>query len=573
MLIGVSVGANVLTISQLKLNECPQITDHSVLAFADNCHDLLEIDLHGCVNLNDISVTALLTEGRQLRELRLAQCSLLTDEAFLSLPMEHSYENLRVLDLTDCNTLTDAGISKIVNAAPRLRNLVLAKCREVTDRGVVAVTRLGKNLHYIHLGHCSRITDYGVSNLVKFCSRIRYIDLACCTNLTDDSIALLAALPKLKRIGLVKCAAITDRSLRALARSKTGSGSGGSWTNMLERLHLSYCSQLTIAGIRTMLINCPKLTHLSLTGVPDVLREDLVGFCRQPPEEFNPHQRDVFCVFSGDGVERLRRHLHMHYPGAATPDDSDDEGMLDFDVTSAQLFLQDPDPQPHWPAAAPMAGPPRLQAPHQTVHALAQHLQAAFHGLQQQNGTLGGANADALTIYQQQLSMLQQMQQAQHRAQQQQVVTAQQQAFTHTQAGQQAQQQPIQYQQTQQQQPFTLQQQTARPQTPLAGVHPHHMVSTRANTPHMTPDGFTAAHLHAHPFTPAMGTPLPQHGADAGQLHNMPGPVHGLGLHGAGVVHLPAATPGIAVNDDEDEDDGDADEMFDDGPSRGVGAD
>jgi len=558
-----------------------------VLAFADNCHDLLEIDLHGCVNLTDISVTALLTEGRQLRELRLAQCSLLTDESFLSLPMEHSYENLRVLDLTDCNSLTDAGISKIVNAAPRLRNLVLAKCREVTDRGVVAVTRLGKNLHYIHLGHCSRITDYGVSNLVKFCSRIRYIDLACCTNLTDDSIALLAALPKLKRIGLVKCAAITDRSLRALARSKTGSGSGGVWTNMLERLHLSYCSQLTIAGIRTMLINCPKLTHLSLTGVPDVLREDLVGFCRQPPEEFNPHQRDVFCVFSGDGVERLRRHLHMHYPGTATPDDSDDEGMLDFDATSAQLFQADPNLQPHWPAAAAITGAvPRLQTPNQTVQALAQHLQAAFHGLQQQNGTLG-PQAVALANYQQQLSMLQQMQQAQHHAQQQQqqqqVSTAQQQAFQNApQAGQQvqAQAQPVSYTQWQLQQ-----QQPPRPQTPLAGAPPLHMFpGAHANTPHMTPDGFTAAHLHAHPFTPAMGTPLPQ-GTDAGQLHNMPGQMQGLGVHGPGVVLFPGAGgnmqnvpivgTGVAggMGNEEDEDDGDADEMLDDTPGRGVGAD
>ena len=25
--------------------------------------------------------------------------------------------------------------------------------------------------------------------------------------------------------------------------------------------------------------------------------------------EFNEHQREVFCVFSGSGVEKLRRHL------------------------------------------------------------------------------------------------------------------------------------------------------------------------------------------------------------------------------------------------------------------------
>jgi len=100
----------------------------------------------------------------------------------------------------------------------------------------------------------------------------------------------------------------------------------------------------------------------------------------------------------------------------------------------------------------------------------------------------------------------------------------------------------------------------------------------------MTPDGFTAAHLHAHPFTPAMGTPLPQ-GADAGQLHNMSAPVQGLGVHGPGIVLFPGAggnLPNVAnvpngaaggMGNEEDEDDGDADEMLDDAPSRGVGAD
>lgn len=32
-----------------------------------------------------------------------------------------------------------------------------------------------------------------------------------------------------------------------------------------------------------MLINCPRLTHLSLTGVQEFLRDDLLSFCREAP--------------------------------------------------------------------------------------------------------------------------------------------------------------------------------------------------------------------------------------------------------------------------------------------------
>lgn len=62
-------------------------------------------------------------------------------------------------------------------------------------------------------------------------------------------------------------------------------------------------------GIHELLQYCPRLTHLSLTGVQAFLREDLTRFCRDAPPEFTHPQRDVFCVFSGEGVSRLREYL------------------------------------------------------------------------------------------------------------------------------------------------------------------------------------------------------------------------------------------------------------------------
>ncbi|KAF2114457.1 hypothetical protein BDV96DRAFT_494876 [Lophiotrema nucula] len=357
-----AVARNCRHVKRLKLNGCSQLTDKSIIAFAMNCRYILEIDLHDCKNLEDESITTLITEGPHLRELRLAHCWRITDHAFLRLPSEATYESLRILDLTDCGELQDAGVQKIVQAAPRLRNLVLAKCRLLTDRAVLAITRLGKNLHYIHLGHCSRITDAGVSQLVKLCNRIRYIDLACCSNLTDNSVTQLATLPKLKRIGLVKCGNITDRSILALAKPKQMGSSGPVAPSVLERVHLSYCTNLTLQGIHALLNNCPRLTHLSLTGVQAFLREDLVIFCREAPAEFNDHQRDVFCVFSGVGVQRLRNYLNADsfngdfprlHPNAAgfhgdtMFDDSADgelgEGMAPLTASAGGLALNNDD--------------------------------------------------------------------------------------------------------------------------------------------------------------------------------------------------------------------------------------
>ncbi|KAI9679878.1 MAG: SCF ubiquitin ligase complex subunit [Caeruleum heppii] len=305
----IAVSERCRSIKRLKLNDCSQVTNQSVVAFAKNCHQMLEIDLHNCEMVSDLSVTALLTHGRHLRELRLAQCSLINDDAFLALPHDRHLDSLRILDLTACENLTDKAVEKIIHAAPRLRNLVLAKCKRITDRAVIAITKLGKNLHYVHLGHCAQITDQAVNELIRVCNRIRYIDLACCHRLTDVSIQQLATLPKLRRIGLVKCQSITDRSILALATARIGPGMIHHGVSSLERVHLSYCVHLTLQGVRELLKYCPRLTHLSLTGVQAFLREDLIEYCREAPAEFTDHQRNVFCVFSGPGVSSLREHL------------------------------------------------------------------------------------------------------------------------------------------------------------------------------------------------------------------------------------------------------------------------
>lgn len=226
---------------KLKLNGVGQVTNRSVMSFAETCPAILEIDLHDCKLVTSPSVTALITTLRHLRELRLAHCSEIDDSAFLSLPEQMTFDSLRILDLTACENVKDDAVERIVHAAPRLRNLVLAKCRFITDRSVLAICKLGKNLHYVHLGHCSNITDTAVMQLIKSCNRIRYIDLACCNRLTDTSVQQLATLPKLRRIGLVKCQAITNQSILALAHPPRANHP---MVSNLERVHLSYCISL-----------------------------------------------------------------------------------------------------------------------------------------------------------------------------------------------------------------------------------------------------------------------------------------------------------------------------------------
>ena len=113
------------------------------------------------------------------------------------------------------------------------------------------------------------------------------------------SVFELSALPKLRRVGLVRVPNLTDEAIYAL----------GEQYQSLERVHLSYCDQITVLAVHFLLQKLQKLNHLSLTGVPAFRKAELQAFCRAPPADFNTPQRQAFCVYSGDGVKRLRAYL------------------------------------------------------------------------------------------------------------------------------------------------------------------------------------------------------------------------------------------------------------------------
>lgn len=288
-----------------------------MIDLVENCPHLLELDISGCDKVSNVAIQHLFLNCSAIRELKLQICPQITDGAFeplqlaLSPPPSRSlpdikYEHLRLLDLTQCALLSDEALIMITTYAKRLRNLVLAKCRNITDLGVTdGICRLGRHLHYLHLGHCANLTDHAVSALVRHCPRLRYLDLACCNLLTDVSLSEIASFPKLRRIGLVKCSSLTDEGIYALVDRHIA-------TRTLERVHLSYCINLSISAIRELVLATPQLTHLSLTGVQSFLNREVQQFCRQAPEDFAEHQRQVFCVFSGKGVSNLREWMAMN---------------------------------------------------------------------------------------------------------------------------------------------------------------------------------------------------------------------------------------------------------------------
>ncbi|KAF9136219.1 SCF ubiquitin ligase complex subunit [Mortierella sp. 14UC] len=314
----VQLAASCKSLKRIKLSQCVLLTDRSILALTQHCPHLMEIDVTNCNLMTNSAIQSVVQSLPHIRDINMTLLANLSDLAFSAIPfrsnsstlqlpsnslISHRFDQLRVLNLTSCVLITDETLARIIPAAPRLRNLTLTKCDRITDVGASVIKLLGKHLHYLHLGHCSRLTDRAIATLAQHCTRIRYLDLACCSKLTDAAVFAMAQLPKLRRIGLVKCSNITDHGIRAMLDSQI-------IPQTLERVHLSYCVHLSDTAVSALVSQCSKLTHLSVTGVPAFMTPKYQKFCRVPPSEFTAHQREVFCVFSGKGVRELRQFMH-----------------------------------------------------------------------------------------------------------------------------------------------------------------------------------------------------------------------------------------------------------------------
>ncbi|KAG6821563.1 hypothetical protein H0H93_000072 [Arthromyces matolae] len=360
-----ALAENCPMLRRVKLSGLSSLTDLSISAIAKACALLLELDLNHCSLITDISIRDVWLHSAHMREMRVSHCSQLTDAAFPCPPrlegllfpetrnvfpssgneatselpplvLPRSMEHLRMLDLTMCALVTDDAVEGIIHYASKIRNLVLSKCSLLTDRAVENICRLGRHLHYLHLGHAGKITDSSVRTLARSCTRLRYVDFANCVLLTDMSVFELAGLPKLRRIGLVRVNNLTDEAVYSLGERHTS----------LERIHLSYCDQISVMAIHFLLQKLDKLTHLSLTGVPAFRQPELQRFCRDPPKDFNTTQQSTFCVYSGKGINQLRSFLSAlfdHITDMNGTDDTEYEEEEDED----EFYLIEDTPSPN----------------------------------------------------------------------------------------------------------------------------------------------------------------------------------------------------------------------------------
>ena len=97
----------------------------------------------------------------------------------LLLPDSHILENLRLLDLAYCKSISDHAVEGAVAHAQKIHHISLAGCPLLTDAAVHSLCRLGSNLEYVSLAHLEQVTDRPIVDLARVCPKLKTVDISC----------------------------------------------------------------------------------------------------------------------------------------------------------------------------------------------------------------------------------------------------------------------------------------------------------------------------------------------------------------------------------------------------------
>ncbi|GAV80765.1 F-box domain-containing protein/LRR_6 domain-containing protein [Cephalotus follicularis] len=144
-----------------------RITDAGVLPLLESCEaGLVKVNLSGCINLTDKVISSMVRlHGWTLEVLNLDECRKIGDASLVAIA--ENCQLLSDLDVSKC-AITDFGIASLAYAKQlNLQILSVSGCSMVSDKSLPALGELGRTLLGLNLQHCNAINSVTVDLLVE----------------------------------------------------------------------------------------------------------------------------------------------------------------------------------------------------------------------------------------------------------------------------------------------------------------------------------------------------------------------------------------------------------------------
>uniref|UniRef100_A0A182JYE3 F-box domain-containing protein n=1 Tax=Anopheles christyi TaxID=43041 RepID=A0A182JYE3_9DIPT len=134
---------------------------------------------------------------QQLRVLNLTGCNRLTDVTLLC---NFKLVELRDLYLAQCQQISVDGVRALVRGCPAIERLDLSECHSINDRAVEQIACHLHRLRTLSLRRCYQLTDFSLDYIACHGRRLRELDVRGCKHMCADPAMRLVNLPLLATI-------------------------------------------------------------------------------------------------------------------------------------------------------------------------------------------------------------------------------------------------------------------------------------------------------------------------------------------------------------------------------------
>lgn len=161
------VGRLCPQLQNLELSGLCGITDSGLFPVLESCKSgLVKVNLSNCVNLTDkIVVDLAKIHGRTLKVLNLEGGRKISDESLMAIAENCSL--LNDLDVSKCG-ITDSGLSCLSEGVQiDLQILSLSGCSKISNKSLPFLKKLGQTLVGLNIQQCNSVTSSAVDSLVE----------------------------------------------------------------------------------------------------------------------------------------------------------------------------------------------------------------------------------------------------------------------------------------------------------------------------------------------------------------------------------------------------------------------
>uniref|UniRef100_A0A1Q3FJA7 Putative f-box/lrr protein n=1 Tax=Culex tarsalis TaxID=7177 RepID=A0A1Q3FJA7_CULTA len=247
------------------------IKDPGIIDILRKHTHLVHLDLTSFLNLTDFALVEIADSMPLLKTLKLNGCWLLTDFGIGEIRKLHK---LTILDLSDCDRITDEGFMKaIINKSrTKMRELHLSMLPGISEGMILKICLTLVNLTVVDFCGSNCVNDTSIQYMFSYLRMLRILRLNGCVKISDAGLTginldrpaieiwneqqtfSLDMLQGLQELQISGCSKVTDLALKTCFKLVE-----------LREINLSHCVDITVEGIEAMVLNCPSLEMMDLS--------------------------------------------------------------------------------------------------------------------------------------------------------------------------------------------------------------------------------------------------------------------------------------------------------------------